>query len=135
MRVADVSLYKKRLDSFDYDVITHVFSSSQSPGNEQVHRFSSHSADEQGSDNVIGLKDPAIDTLLERFLKVDNKQDFIGAVRALDRILLHGHYVIPNWHNDHHRVAFKKQVKYPAVLPLYYPIPQNWIFETGWLEP
>jgi microcin C transport system substrate-binding protein len=133
-RVADMSLYKKRIDAFDYDVITHVFSSSQSPGNEQVHRFSSQSADEPGSDNMIGLKDPAVDALLEQMLKVGNKKDFVGALKALDRVLLHGHYVIPNWHNDSHRVAFRPKVKFPKTLPLYYPVPQNWIFETGWLE-
>jgi microcin C transport system substrate-binding protein len=134
-RTTDVSLYKKRIDEFDYDVITHVYSSSQSPGNEQVHRFSSKAADEKGSDNLMGLKDPAVDTLLQQMLQVTNAADFKGALRALDRVLLHGHYIIPNWHNDNHRVAFRKHLRSPQTLPLYYPIPQTWVFETWWMEP
>ena len=70
VRVTDSSLYKKRVDDYDYDMIVHWYLSSQSPGNELVFRFMSSAADEPGADNFIGLKDPVVDALIKRILAV-----------------------------------------------------------------
>ena len=131
VRVTDTSLYKKRIDDYDYDMIVHWYLSSQSPGNELVFRFMSQSADEPGADNYIGLKDPAVDSLISRILSVESRDDLITAARALDRVLLHGYYAIPHWHNNTHRVSFRNGLTGPAQLPDYYHS-EDWVIAAWW---
>ncbi|MBF0446983.1 MAG: ABC transporter substrate-binding protein [Magnetococcales bacterium] len=119
-RTVDLSLYKTRLDHFDYDMIVHVFGQSQSPGNEQRGLWSSSSADELGSKNYIGLKDPVIDALVDRIVYASSRTELLTACRALDRVLLAGHYLIPNWYLNTHRIAFWNRFGRPDKNPLYY---------------
>ncbi|CAD5377557.1 putative oligopeptide transporter subunit; periplasmic-binding component of ABC superfamily transporter [Pseudomonas sp. OF001] len=119
IRRADVSQYINRLRSRDFDLIVGGFSQSSSPGNEQREYWHSSSADNPGSRNLIGLKDPAIDALVEGLIKADSRQALIDHTRALDRVLLWGHYVIPNWHIKTWRVARWNRLGHPAVAPLY----------------
>lgn len=131
VRVTDTSLYKKRIDNFDYDMIVHWYLSSQSPGNELVFRFTSAAADEPGGDNFIGLKDPAVDALVQRILSVESRDDLITAARALDRVLRVGHYAIPHWHNSTHRIAYRSGLGRPQQLPDYYHS-EDWVVSSWW---
>ncbi|NKQ10566.1 extracellular solute-binding protein [Pseudomonas sp. SST3] len=119
IRRVDVSQYINRLRSRDYDMIVSGFGQSSSPGNEQREYWHSASADNPGSRNFIGLKDPAIDTLVEKLIAADSREELITRTRALDRVLLWGHYVIPNWHIKTWRVAYWNHLAHPETSPLY----------------
>ncbi|SDR86381.1 extracellular solute-binding protein [Pseudomonas oryzae] len=119
IRRADVSQYINRLRSRDFDLIVGGFSQSSSPGNEQREYWHSSSADNPGSRNLIGLKDPVIDALVEGLINADSRHSLITHTRALDRVLLWGHYVIPNWHIKTWRVARWNHFEHPQVAPLY----------------
>ncbi|EHY77166.1 extracellular solute-binding protein [Stutzerimonas stutzeri] len=117
IRRVDVSQYINRLRSRDYDMIVGSFGQSNSPGNEQREYWHSASADNPGSRNFIGLKDPAIDTLVEGLIGADSRKELITHTRALDRVLLWGHYVVPNWHIKTWRVAYWNHLTHPEVTP------------------
>ncbi len=134
VRVTDTSLYKKRLDDYDYDMIVHWYLSSQSPGNELVFRFMSDAAKEPGADNFIGIADPVVDQLINRLLAVESRDELITAARALDRVLRAGHYAIPHWHNNAHRVSFRRGLQGPSTLPDYYHS-EDWVVATWWWDP
>lgn len=119
IRRADVSQYINRLRSRDFDMVVGSFGQSSSPGNEQREYWHSSSADNPGSRNLIGLKDPAIDALVEGLIAADSRASLIAHTRALDRVLLWGHYVVPNWHIKTWRVARWDHFAHPAVTPLY----------------
>ncbi len=119
IRRADVSQYINRLRSRDFDLVVGAFSQSNSPGNEQREYWHSSSADNPGSRNLIGLKDPAVDSLVEGLIKADSRQSLLAHTRALDRVLQWGYYVIPNWHIKTWRVARWDRFEHPKVLPLY----------------
>ena len=117
IRRVDVSQYINRLRSRDYDMIVSGFGQSNSPGNEQREYWHSASADNPGSRNFIGLKDPAIDTLVDQLIGADSREELITRTRALDRVLLWGHYVVPNWHIKTWRVAYWNHLAHPEVTP------------------
>ena len=119
IRRVDVSQYINRLRSRDYDLIVGGFGQSNSPGNEQREYWHSSSADNPGSRNFIGLKDPAVDKLVEGLINADSRQSLITHTRALDRVLLWGHYVVPNWHIKTWRVAYWNRFEHPKVTPQY----------------
>jgi len=133
-RVTDFALYQKRLEEFDFDMISLRFPDSQSPGNELKDRFGSAAADEPGSDNVIGLKSPAVDALIDDVLRADDRDELITASRALDRVLMHGCYVVPHWYAPTHRVAYNKNLMYPDRLPYYYSA-EAWVLTAWWRIP
>ena len=119
IRRVDVSQYINRLRSRDFDLIVGGFGQSNSPGNEQREYWHSSSADNPGSRNFIGLKDPAVDSLVEGLIKADSRQSLITHTRALDRVLLWGHYVVPNWHIKTGRVAYWNRFEHPEISPKY----------------
>ena len=119
IRRVDVSQYINRLRSRDFDMIVGGFGQSSSPGNEQREYWHSSSADNPGSRNFIGLKDPAVDSLVEGLINAASRQQLVTHTRALDRVLLAGHYVIPNWHIKTWRVAYWDRLQHPEVTPLY----------------
>jgi microcin C transport system substrate-binding protein len=133
-RTVDFALIQKRYDAFDFDVTIVRYPDIQVPGSEQVSRFGSKSADEQGSDNMMGLKSPAIDALLSALVRAQTYEELVSASRALDRVLMHGYYVVPQWFSTTHRIAFKRDLRYPAKLPLYYAA-NDWIVSMWWLAP
>ncbi|MBF0159317.1 MAG: ABC transporter substrate-binding protein [Magnetococcales bacterium] len=128
-RTVDESLYQRRLDQFDYDMVVHTFAQSQSPGSEQRDFWHSSSATVAGSQNLIGIQDPVVDFLVERIAYADNRHELITACRALDRVLLAGHYLVPNFHIPYHRIAYWNRFDRPAQPPLYYS-PNEWLM--GW---
>ncbi|MGH8353118.1 MAG: extracellular solute-binding protein, partial [Pseudomonas sp.] len=130
LRRVDVSQYLNRLRSRDYDLMIGSWGQSNSPGNEQREYWHSSSADNPGSRNFIGLKDPAIDRLVEGLINADSRQSLIAHSRALDRVLLWGYYVIPNWHIKTWRVAYWNRLEHPKVSP-----PYDLGLFTWWIKP
>ncbi|WAC44588.1 extracellular solute-binding protein [Pseudomonas sp. SL4(2022)] len=119
IRRVDVSQYVNRLRSRDFDLIVGGFAQSNSPGNEQREYWHSSSADNPGSRNFIGLKDPAVDSLVDGLINADSRQSLIAHTRALDRVLLWSHYVVPNWHIKTWRVAYWNRFEHPKISPKY----------------
>jgi microcin C transport system substrate-binding protein len=133
-RSVDFALYQKRLDAFDFDMTTIKFPDVQVPGAEQIDRFGSKAADEPGSGNLLGLKSPAVDAILKALTQAQTQQQLLDATHALDRLLMHGYYVVPQWYSATHRVAYKHSLAYPEKLPLYYGA-NDWIISTWWFKP
>lgn len=132
-RKIDAALYVRRVERFDFDMIVHTFGQSQSPGNEQRDFWHSAVADREGSRNVIGIKDPVVDHLVDRIIYAKTQNELTSACRALDRVLWYGYYVVPNWYVGKHRVAYRNTFKRPATLPLYYSSFQALM--TWWMKP
>jgi len=130
-RTVDTSLYQRRQDTFDYDMMVVNIGQSLSPGNEQRDFFHSEVAEVNGSRNYIGLKDPVVDAIVDKIIYAEDRQELIAACRALDRVLWYGLYVVPNWYIDHHRVAFWDKFGYPETLPLYYQA-TSYVIEAWW---
>ena len=130
IRRVDVSQYVTRVRSRDFDMMVGSFAQSTSPGNEQREYWASSSAGKPGSRNFMGLKDPAIDSLVEGLINASSRQDLIDHTRALDRVLLWGHYVVPNWHIKTWRVAYWNHIGHPAITPRY-----DIGVETWWSKP
>ena len=131
-RTSDFALHQKRMDDYDFDMTTIRFPDSQNPGNELWDRFGSQAAKEKGSDNVIGIQSPVVDALVNEITKAENREQLRAASRALDRVLWNSHYVIPQWYNPTHRIAFRKEMHYPDP-PLYYSA-EPWVLQNWWKE-
>ncbi|VVE10270.1 peptide ABC transporter substrate-binding protein [Pandoraea capi] len=130
-RTSDFALYQKRIETFDFDMISLRYPDSQIPGTELLDRFGSQSAGVEGSDNVIGLKDPAVDSLLGNLVRAHTYEDLVAAARALDRVLMHGYYIVPHWFSSTHRMAYKQNLRYPEKLPLYFTA-EGWLVSMWW---
>lgn len=117
VRVVDTSQYQRRSDTFDYDIIVDSFPQSNSPGNEQRYFWGSAAADSEGSQNSIGIKNPAIDKLIDKIIYAKDRDELVAATRALDRVLLWSHYVVPNWHTPYDRIAVWDMFGRPEKLP------------------
>lgn len=117
VRTIDTAQYKRRMDNFDFDMVVGLWPASQSPGNEQRGFWGSTAADEVGGDNQGGIKNPAIDSLIETLVAAPDRQALIARSRALDRVLLWNHYVIPHWHLGVDRIAYWDKFGIPDVIP------------------
>jgi microcin C transport system substrate-binding protein len=134
-RRADFALIQKRLDVFDFDLFTVRWPGSESPGSELVDRFGSGSADTEGSSNLIGIKDPAVDALLDKVVSAHTRPELIAALRSLDRVLRHGHFAVPQWFSSTYRIAYRAgKFEQPKTMPLYYQ-PEDWVVSTWWRKP
>ena len=119
VRTVDDPQYENRLRSWDYDIIIASWPESLSPGNEQRDFWSSQAADTAGSRNYIGIKNPAIDALIERVIFAKDRAELVAATRALDRVLLWNHYVVPQFTTDKSRTARWDRFGRPDPLPKY----------------
>lgn len=119
-RTADYALVQKRMEEFDFDMTSTRFPDVTSPGNEMFNMFGSKAADQKGSDNAWGLKDAAVDRLVESLVAATTRRELVAAARALDRVLLHKHIVVTHWYSSTHRVAYRNRFGIPAKAPLYY---------------
>ena len=127
VRTVDDAQFQKRRQTYDYDMTAASLSSSLSPGAEQIWRWGSRSRDVEGTFNYAGAYDPAIDAMIDALVNAREREDFAAAVRALDRILISGHYVIPLYHIRESWVAHWAHIKYPEKTPLYgYQLPVWW---------
>lgn len=126
VRNVDSSQYQQRRQTYDYDMIFNFWSASLSPGNEQSFYWGSDSADTDGTRNYMGVKSEAVDAMIAAMLEARKREDFVAAVRALDRVLLSGHYVIPLYHAPHQWVARWQELEHPRVQPQFVR------FDTWW---
>ena len=130
IRIVDDSQYQKRTDESDFDIVSiWVNRGVFFPGNEQTALWHSSQASVKGGNNLGGVKSKVIDHLLESLTNAKNKEDLLAAGRALDRVLLWQHYVIPNWHSGVFRVAYWNKFGLPETLPKY-----NLGFHTWWVK-
>jgi microcin C transport system substrate-binding protein len=131
-RRADFALYRKRLDVFDFDVMSGRIPGSEAPGAALLDRFGSAAADIPGSGNIMGIKDPAIDALVNVAVGSRTRPELVARLRALDRVLRHRYYVIPHWYAGTNRIAYRSgKFEQPATRPLYYQA-EDWVVSTWW---
>ncbi len=131
-RVVDFSLAKQKMDAFDFEVTTTRLPGSTAPGGELIERFGSEAAKTPGSSNVWGIADPAVDALLQKIVTATTRPDLSAATRALDRVLTHGHYSVPQYYGDAFLIGYRPgQFVLPAVIPPYYDA-GNWAMSTWW---
>lgn len=130
-RSVDPAIYQRKVDTFDFDMVVHVLPQSQSPGNELMGMFHSSAADQEGAANLIGIEDPVVDALLKEIIYARDRAHLVTAAHALDRVLLHGEYLVPNWYIAVHRVAWWDRFAQPETLPLYYNA-TGWALATWW---
>ncbi|WP_372340096.1 extracellular solute-binding protein [Yoonia sp.] len=131
--VADSAQFKERTDAYDFDMTYYRLGVSLSPGNEQYNYYGSESADRPGGRNLMGVKSPAIDAMIGRLLTSESQDDFVAAVKALDRILTSGRYVIPIYQWNISRLAHAKELKYPDYMPIFGDWP-GWQPDVWWYE-
>jgi microcin C transport system substrate-binding protein len=130
-RTADFALVQRRMDEFDFDMTSLRFPDETSPGNEMFDMFGSKAADEKGSNNAWGLKDPAVDKLVGILVAANTRKDLVAASRALDRVLMNKAIVVPHWYSSTHRVAYRNRFGIPEVMPLYYQA-DPYVISTWW---
>ena len=129
VRTIDTAQYQKRMETFDFDMVVQTFSQSLSPGNEQRNFWGSDAADTNGSRNVIGIKNYAVDGLIEKLINAKDREELITITKALDRVLLWNYYVIPQWHISSYRVLYWNFFDQPDIKPKY-----SLGFDTWWVN-
>lgn len=126
IRVVDSAQYLQRQRVYDFDVMLMTYTSSLSPGAEQIMRWGSEARDLDGTFNFAGAADPAIDRMIEALLTARTREEFVTAVRAYDRMLLAGAYVVPLYHQPEQWVARQRHIHHPGVTPIYGPQFPTW---------
>jgi peptide/nickel transport system substrate-binding protein len=130
IRQVDSAQYQRRKQTYDFDMIQYFWPVSLSPGNEQSFRWGSEAAATEGSFNYPGVNSEAVDAMIAAVLKAEDRPSFVSAVRALDRVLLSGDYVVPLFHLPRQWVAHWRALKRPHETPLY-----GYQIDTWWLDP
>ena len=130
-KLADAATSRRLMNDFDYDYTTLSLRDSRLQVTELWRTFNSQDADVKGSGNIIGVKSPAVDFLLQKMLTAQTRQEEDVAGRALDRVLLQSHYFIPFRYLDHHNIIYNHRLQYPKQLPSYYG-PDEWVLGTWW---
>jgi microcin C transport system substrate-binding protein len=132
IRTVDVAQYQQMQKDFDFDMLLGSVPQTLSPGNEQREFFGSEFADRKGGRNYGGIKNPAIDVIIEKIISAPNRASLITATRALDRVLMWNHYVVPMWFAPFDRVAYWKRVKHPENMPGFdLGYPAIWWFDAA----
>ena len=119
LRTVDASQYTNRVRSFDYDMIWSIWGETMNPGNEQMDYWGSQAATQQGSRNYAGISNPAIDALIKMIIFAPNRDEQVAAIKAMDRVLLANHYVVPLFYSNNSRLAYWDRMAHPAELPEY----------------
>ena len=127
IRTVDDSQYQRRVQEYDYDMVMQTYTASLSPGIEQIWRWGSRSKDVPGTFNFAGASDPALDAMIDHMLQAKTREDFVDAVRAYDRLLISGDYLVPLFHIDEQWVARWDYIKRPENTSIY-----GYQFETWW---
>jgi len=130
VRTVDVAQYEKRMETFDFDMVVQSFGQSLSPGNEQREFWGSAAAGEPGSRNILGIKSPVIDELVEELIRSPDRKSLIAHTRALDRVLQYGYYMIPQFHLGKFWVAYWDKYRRPEISPKY-----GIGLDTWWVDP
>jgi microcin C transport system substrate-binding protein len=131
VRLVDVSTYTERLEKQDFDCIMHALAQSPTPGNEQRDMWSSQVANTPNSNNVAGIHDPVVDDLIEKIIEAPDYETLKTYVKALDRVLLFGYYMVPGWKTGMSPVAYWNRFSMPDTLPSFEPFnPTTWWFDA-----
>jgi len=131
-RIVDFSLGKQKMDAFDFDITTLRLPGSTAPGGELLEIFGSKAAATPGSANVWGIADPAVDALLQKVVTAKTRPQLSAAMRALDRVLTHGYYSVPQYYGDAFLIGYRpRRFVLPATIPPYYQ-PDTWAMSTWW---
>jgi microcin C transport system substrate-binding protein len=133
-RPVDFALYQQRLRTFNFDITSLAYGGTHNPGPEYADLFGSKAADTEDSGNMAGVKSPAVDAIIGRMVQADNRADFLSACRALDRVVMHSHYLVPQWSASTHRMVYNswKLDRPPAMPP--YAGGENWAIDTWWTK-
>jgi peptide/nickel transport system substrate-binding protein len=130
VRVVDPVQFETRRIAFDFDMFQNRWDESLSPGNEQAFYWSSAAADQNGSRNYMGVRNPAIDAMIATLLQTRSREDLVSVVRVIDRLLLSGFYAVPLFHVPDEWVAHWTKIRHPAV-----PSPSGFVPEAWWRDP
>jgi microcin C transport system substrate-binding protein len=131
-RPVDFALYQQRLRGFDFDIISINFQGTNNPGSEYADLFGSEAAKTDDSGNFAGVSSPAVDALITRMTGASTQPAFLSACRALDRMISHSHYLIPQWSATTHRMVYNAwRLERPAAMPPYAP-GEAWAIDTWW---
>ena len=134
-RIVDFSLGKQKMDAFDFDITTLRLPGSTAPGGELLEIFGSKAAATPGSANVWGIADPAVDVLLQKVVTAKTRPELSAAMRALDRVLTHGYYSVPQYYGDAFLIGYRPgRFVLPATIPPYYQ-PDIWAMSAWWASP
>ena len=134
LRTIDAAQYENRRRDYDFDMITVRYGASLAPGTELREFFGSEAAKQPGSPNTSGIEDPVVDELIEKALRVKTRAALVPIIHALDRVLLFGYYVVPNWYSDFYRVAYWNKFGMPPTQPKYASMPSS-VISTWWIDP
>ncbi len=129
VRVVDSAQYEKRIEDSDFDMVISGWVQSPSPGNEQVEYWGSSTANEPGSRNYAGISNPVVDELIKLIIAAPDRASLISATKALDRVLLHHHYVIPQYFGGTYRLAYWDKFERPEILPT-----KSLTLDTWWID-
>ncbi|HPK32790.1 MAG TPA: extracellular solute-binding protein [Ottowia sp.] len=131
-RPVDFALYQQRLQKFDFDITTIAYQGTLNPGQEYADLFGSKAADTEDSGNLAGVKSPAVDSLISHMVGANTRPEFLAACRALERVVSHSHYLLPQWYSPVHRLAYNAwRLQKPDVVPPYFR-GETWAMETWW---
>ncbi|SDQ44737.1 microcin C transport system substrate-binding protein [Paraburkholderia fungorum] len=128
MRELDSALYQKRLDNFEYDMTTYIYSPVTIPGAELTRRFGSAAASQVGSENYPGIRSKAVDSLIHSALAADNLDDLEAATRALDRVMINSYYLVPQYYAPGARIGYKSTLAHPSTVPVSYQY-EDWVID------
>ena len=135
LRPTDFALYQQRLQKFDFDITTIAYGGSLNPGQEYAEIFGSKAADTPDSGNYAGVKSPAVDALVARMVAAKTRAQLLPACRALDSVIAHSHYLVPQWAATSHRMVYNDwRLARPAVMPPYAQ-GEDWAMQTWWAKP
>ncbi len=132
-RAVDFALYQQRLDKFEFEVMSINFPGTNNPGQEYFDLFGSKAADIESSGNFAGVKSPAVDALIGKMVAAKTKADLLPACHALERVIAHSHYLIPQWTNGTYRMAYTARLGKPAQMPPY-AAAETWAISTWWVR-
>jgi microcin C transport system substrate-binding protein len=135
LRAVDFALYQQRLQKFDFDMVSLAFGGTNNPGAEYADMFGSKAADVEDSGNYAGLKNKAIDSLIDRMVTAQTKAELLPACRAFERVIAHSHTMVPQWYSGQHNLAYNpRKLAKPAVEPKYYKA-DAWLLNNWWAQP
>jgi microcin C transport system substrate-binding protein len=130
----DYALYQQRLDKFNFDITTINFPGTHDPGQQLADVFGSKAADTEASGNYMGVKSPAVDALVQAVVSAKSKAQLLPACRALDRVIMHSHYLVPQWTLMAHRIAYNQQrLAFKSPMPPY-ANGEEWVMFTWWAK-
>ncbi|RYF16818.1 MAG: ABC transporter substrate-binding protein [Comamonadaceae bacterium] len=134
-RPVDFALYQQRLQKFQFEITTLAYPGTHTPGQEYADIFGSKAADTEDSGNLSGVKSPAVDALLRQMTGAHTKQELLPACRALERVIAHSHYLIPQWTAGTHRIAYNAWRLQPTAAMPPYASGEGWAIDTWWAKP